>query len=128
MLAPGVRAETMMTRFYAFMHAGPGMQFAVTDEIPAQTALDPENCGNGWCRIRFGNALGWVEQSVLVSSPPMAQPAAGPAPGRLRRLRPHWLAERRQSQPRLYLPAAGRAQRPAGEAVTVTWFESVRRA
>ena len=78
--APQARAQTTMTRFTVFMHSGPGMQFSVTDEIPTQTPLAPEICAGGWCRIRYGNALGWVDQSMLASSPPTAQPRPGERP------------------------------------------------
>ncbi len=56
------------------------MQFSVTDEIPMQTPLTPEVCRDGWCRIRYGNAFGWVDQSVLVTSPAIAQPQPGERP------------------------------------------------
>lgn len=75
----GAQAQTV-TQFATFMHSGPGRQFAVTDEIPTQTPLAPNDCRSGWCRIRYGNAYGWVEQSTLVNGPSTAQPKPGERP------------------------------------------------
>lgn len=74
------QAQTQsVTRFTTFMHSGPGLQFSVTDEIPNRTPLQPE-CASGWCRVRYGNAFGWVEQSTLTSGPTTAQPGPGERP------------------------------------------------
>ena len=83
-VAAGAQTESrstpqFSTRFTTMMHSGPGMQFSVTDEIPTRTKLQPE-CAGGWCRVRYGNAFGWVEQSMLTSGPTTAQPRPGERP------------------------------------------------
>ena len=77
LLGASARADTMLTTFATFMHAGPAKQFAVTDEIPTRTAVDLQGCANGWCQVRYGAAYGWVEQKMLAASPPLAGPPSG---------------------------------------------------
>ena len=80
LLEPGARADTMLTKFTTFMRAGPAKEFAVTDEIPTQAAVDRQGCANDWCQVRYGGAYGWVEQKLLSASPPMARPQPGARP------------------------------------------------
>ncbi|MDT7953215.1 MAG: hypothetical protein RQ966_17060 [Acetobacteraceae bacterium] len=76
--ASAAGAQTV-TRFTTYLHSGPGLEFSVMDEIPPQTALDPE-CKAGWCRVKFGAAFGWVDQSALIKGPSTAQPKPGERP------------------------------------------------
>ena len=70
----------IVTRFTTYMHSGPGLQYSVTDEIQNRTPLAPESCRDGWCRIRYGGAFGYVQQNTLVSGPSTAQPPPGERP------------------------------------------------
>jgi uncharacterized protein YraI len=78
-LPASVSAQTV-TRFAIYMHSGPGLEFAVTDEIPNRTPLTPETCQAGWCRINYGGVPGWVEQKMLIAGPSTAQPKPGERP------------------------------------------------
>lgn len=72
------RAETRTTSFATFLHVGPGRQYAVSDEVPTRTAVEVNDCEKDWCRIRYGNAFGWIDQRMLAAATP-AQPAIGGA-------------------------------------------------
>ena len=78
--APGAASAQIVTRFTTYMHSGPGLEFAVTDEIPNQTPLAPQSCSAGWCRITYGGIPGWVQQKQLISGPATAQPKPGEHP------------------------------------------------
>ena len=80
LLSPAARADMLMTRFTTYMHAGPGKQFAVSDEIPTQRQIEVAGCANDWCEVRYGAAYGWVETSALSTSPPTAEVRAGERP------------------------------------------------
>ena len=76
-----VRADAQsVTRFTTYMHSGPGLEFAVTDEIPNRTPLAPDSCKAGWCRITYGGVYGWIQQNTLIAGPSTAQPKPGERP------------------------------------------------
>lgn len=77
---PGSASAQIVTRFTTYMHSGPGLEFSVTDEIPNRTALAPETCKAGWCRINYGGVYGWVQQKTLIAGPSTAQPKPGERP------------------------------------------------
>ncbi|MDP9097255.1 MAG: SH3 domain-containing protein [Pseudomonadota bacterium] len=79
-LMPLVARAQLVTRFTTYMHSGPGLEYSVTDEIPNQTALAPQSCTNGWCRISYNGAPGWVQQNLLINGPSTAQPKPGERP------------------------------------------------
>jgi hypothetical protein len=78
--SPVAANAQLVTRFTTYMHSGPGLEYAVTDEIPNQTPLTPQSCSAGWCRITFGGVPGWVQQKLLISGPSTAQPKPGERP------------------------------------------------
>lgn len=81
LMAGGASAHAqIVTRFATYMHSGPGLQYSVTDEIQTRTPLAPESCRDGWCRVRYGRAWGYVQQNTLVAGPSTAQPQPGERP------------------------------------------------
>jgi hypothetical protein len=77
---PTLANAQIVNRFTTYMHSGPGLEFAVTDEIPNGTPLSPETCQAGWCRINYGGVPGWVQQKTLITGPLTAQPKPGERP------------------------------------------------
>ncbi len=58
-----------------FLRAGPGLDYAVTDEVGHQAALDVLRCADAWCEVRFENAVGWVlAATVAAEAAPAPQP------------------------------------------------------
>lgn len=80
LLGPCARADSMLTKFATFMHAGPAKAFAVTDEVPTKTEVELAGCANAWCQIRYGAAYGWVEKKMLAATTPTARPQPGARP------------------------------------------------
>lgn len=76
-LALPARAETRTTSFAAFLHVGPGRQYAVTDEVPTRTELDVAGCKDDWCHVRYGDAFGWIEQRMFAAQAQPALPSGG---------------------------------------------------
>lgn len=61
-------AEPRTTSFAVFLHIGPGRQYAVTDELPTGASVDVNGCEQNWCRVRYGNAIGWIDQRMLAAA------------------------------------------------------------
>lgn len=68
------RGEQVAARWTGYLRAGPGLQFAVLDEIPPDYALAVHHCDAGWCLVTYGRAEGYVAQADLRG--PGAAPAA----------------------------------------------------
>ena len=56
-----------------FLRAGPGLDYAVTDEVDRESRLDVLKCAGAWCEVRFEGVVGWVQAATV------AQPAPAPA-------------------------------------------------
>ena len=56
-----------------FLRAGPGLEYAVTDEVDREAALDVVKCAGTWCEVRYEGASGWVLASTVARAAP-AQP------------------------------------------------------
>ena len=69
-----------MARSTAYLRAGPGEQYAALDEIDPESEVDVQSCDNGWCRVRSGDADGFIRAEVLTAPDDHAKPPA-PAPG-----------------------------------------------
>ena len=58
-----------------FLRAGPGLQYAVTDEVDRDAALDVLKCSGDWCEARYEGVVGWVmAATVRQAAPPPAAP------------------------------------------------------
>jgi len=58
-LAVNATASVPRTHWTTYLRAGPGLQFAVLDELQPDTPLPGAVCAEGWCRVavtedRFG--------------------------------------------------------------------------
>ena len=54
-----------------FLRAGPGLEYAVTDEA----ALDVLECAGAWCEVRFEGVVGWVQAATVAGkAAPTPQP------------------------------------------------------
>ncbi len=73
--AASAAAKEGEARWSGWLRAGPGMQYAVLDEIPAKSKIDVQSCTNGWCAVTSGAAKGYVSAD-LVNIPPAPQPPA----------------------------------------------------
>lgn len=58
-----------------FLRAGPGLHYAVTDEVDNEANLDVLRCADAWCEVRFEGAVGWVQAATVTT-----QAAPAPAP------------------------------------------------
>ena len=73
------RADPSEVRWPTFYRAGPGRNYVVLDELDRGIHLDVVQCAAGWCRVRWEDTDGYVEQSALVD--PAAVVTKPPVPG-----------------------------------------------
>ncbi len=59
-----------------FLHEGPGLQWRVEDELDTATEVDVLGCANGWCKVAYDGAYGYLLRDVL--TPASAGPAEQP--------------------------------------------------
>lgn len=58
-----------------FLRAGPGLEYAVTDEVDREAFLDVLKCAGAWCEVRFEGVVGWVQAAtVAAQAAPTPQP------------------------------------------------------
>ena len=63
-----------------FYRAGPDKQYVVLEELSRGVMLDVLSCERGWCQVRNGRTVGFVEQSALLAPGALpAKPGAPPA-------------------------------------------------
>ena len=73
------QATSLEVGWPTFYRAGPGRDYVVLDELDRGVRLDVTACVAGWCRVRWENTDGYVEQTALVD--PSAVPVKPPVPG-----------------------------------------------
>ena len=73
------QSESLEVGWPTFYRAGPGRSYVVLDELDRGVRLDVAQCESGWCRVRWEDTVGYVEQTALVD--PTAVPAKPPTPG-----------------------------------------------
>ena len=78
--AASVVAAPGMVYTTTYLRAGPGDQYAALDEIEPESRVDVQVCDKGWCRIRSGQATGFINADVLSAPDAHAKPSA-PASG-----------------------------------------------
>ena len=76
---PAERADPSEVGWPTFYRAGPGRDYVVLDELDRGVRVDVTACAAGWCRVRWENTDGYVEQAALVD--PAAVPVKPPMPG-----------------------------------------------
>ena len=79
-LALPARARPAQTTWTTYLRAGPGLQYAAIDEIDSQTTVDVQECRDGWCRVEFGRAFGYIDAGVVQDEASHAAKSAAPAP------------------------------------------------
>lgn len=47
------------------LRSGPGPAFNVIGIVPRGSRLDVQNCGEEWCRVRFGRQTGYASRALL---------------------------------------------------------------
>ena len=58
-----------------FLRAGPGLEYAVTDELDREARFDVLKCADAWCEVRFEGVIGWVQAAtVATQAAPAPQP------------------------------------------------------
>ena len=57
-----------------FLRAGPGLEYAVTDEVDHESPLDVLRCAGAWCEVRFEGVVGWVQAATVAQPGPAPQP------------------------------------------------------
>jgi mannose/cellobiose epimerase-like protein (N-acyl-D-glucosamine 2-epimerase family) len=63
--APPVSAETVSAHWDSYFYAAPRDSARVLDEVQDKAKLDVQSCENGWCRVRYGAAEGYVRDFVV---------------------------------------------------------------
>jgi uncharacterized protein YraI len=69
-LAPAQAATPMVVTMTTWLHAGPGLDSTVLDEIGTGLTVDVLGCQGGWCQVNSDKALGYVQQVLLSSAAP----------------------------------------------------------
>ena len=58
-----------------FLRAGPGLDYAVTDEVDREAVLNVLKCAGAWCEVRFEGVVGWGQAArVAAQAAPTPQP------------------------------------------------------
>jgi uncharacterized protein YraI len=60
------------------LRSGPGTGYAVVGTMPAGATVDVRDCNGAWCRVAWGNAVGFASRSYLDVGGPVY--AAAPPP------------------------------------------------
>lgn len=58
-------AETASAHWDAYFYAAPRASAQVLDEVQRETSLDVQSCVDGWCRVLYGKASGFVREEVV---------------------------------------------------------------
>src|ERR1700743_2971516 len=79
MLPAAADAATAVTVSNVNLREGPSTDYPVITTLPANTAVEIEGCAQGWCKVDYAGAAGWMSEDFLqgLSSPP-AIGLAGP--------------------------------------------------
>lgn len=60
-----VSAETVAAHWDSYFYAAPRDTAPVLDEVQDKAKLDVQSCENSWCRVRYGEADGYVREFVV---------------------------------------------------------------
>lgn len=52
------------------LRSGPGTRYAVVATMPAGATVNVMNCGGAWCRVSWGDAVGFASRSYLGNGGP----------------------------------------------------------
>jgi uncharacterized protein YraI len=91
MLPAAANAATAVTTSNVNLRQGPSTDYPVITTLPGNTAVEIEGCAQGWCKVDYAGAAGWMSEDYLegLSSPPaIVLPVPIIVPGRHHHLRP----------------------------------------
>lgn len=61
----GAAARPGTVYWTAYLRSGPGVKYAVIDEVSPQSRVDVQDCARGWCKVTARHANGYVEAALL---------------------------------------------------------------
>src|ERR1700683_4324807 len=72
MLPAAANAATALTTSNVNLREGPSTDYPVITPLPGNTAGEIEGCAQGWCKVDYAGAAGWMSEDYLqgLSSPP----------------------------------------------------------
>ena len=72
MLPAAANAATAVTTSNVNLRQGPSTDYPVITTLPGNTAVEIEGCAQGWCKVDYAGAAGWMSEDYLqgLSSPP----------------------------------------------------------
>lgn len=73
--APPASAEAVAAHWDSYFYAAPRDTARVLDEVEDKARLDVQSCENGWCRVHYGEADGYVREFVVHGRENAAHPA-----------------------------------------------------
>ena len=59
------RAESVEAGWDTYFYSEPHYSARVLDEVQRRAKLDVISCADGWCRVRYGDAVGHVHEDVV---------------------------------------------------------------
>lgn len=63
--APPASADAVTARWNSYFYAAPRDTTRVLDAVQDKARLDVQSCENGWCRVHYGAADGYVRGFVV---------------------------------------------------------------
>src|SRR5271163_727300 len=72
-LAGAAMAAPAVTTANVNLRDGPGTGYAVIATLPVNTAVAVEGCAEGWCKVDYAGASGWMAEDYLqgLTNPPV---------------------------------------------------------
>ena len=72
-------ADAVVAHWHSYFYAAPRDSARVLDEVQDKAELDVQSCENGWCRVRYGEAVGYVREFVVHGPENEVHPERQPA-------------------------------------------------
>jgi uncharacterized protein YraI len=71
-LPVAAHAATAVTTSNVNLREGPSTDYPVIMTLPASAAVEIEGCAQGWCKVDYSGAAGWMSEDYLqgLASPP----------------------------------------------------------
>lgn len=64
-LAAPAYAEAVAAHWDGYFYEEPRASARVLDEVQPEAKLDVQSCETGWCRVRYGEADGYVREEIV---------------------------------------------------------------
>jgi uncharacterized protein YraI len=114
-LPAAAHAATAVTTSNVNLREGPSTDYPVIMTLPASAAVDVEGCAQGWCKVDYSGAAGWMSEDYLqgLASPPtIVLPVPIVVPGYHHR--PHYGYRPPHHRPPVVVPRPPHRPRPPG--------------